>query len=90
MTLREGAICSVSTKQKFNARNSTEAELVGVDDVISKVLWTKQFIEAQGHKVNTNVIYRDNTSSMKLKENGKASSGKRTRCPTCEVISFVE
>ena len=25
------------------------------------------------------VIYRDNTSSMKLEENGKASSGKRTR-----------
>ena len=63
----------------MNSRSSTEAELVGVDDVISKVLWTKLFIEAQGHKVRTNVIYRDNTSSMKLEENGKASSRKRTR-----------
>ena len=53
--------------------------LVGVDDIISKVLWTKLFIEAQGHKVTTNVIYRDNTSAMKLEANGKASSGKRTR-----------
>jgi hypothetical protein len=50
-----------------------------VDDVLSKVLWTKRFIEAQGFKVNANVIYRDNTSSMKLEVNGKASSGKRTR-----------
>jgi hypothetical protein len=63
----------------MNTHSSTEAELVGVDDVVSKVLWTKLFIEAQNIKVNTNVIYRDNTSSMKLEENGKASSGKCTR-----------
>ena len=52
-------------------RSSTEAELVDVDDIISKVLWTKLFIEAQGHKVITNVIYRDNNGLMKLEENGK-------------------
>ena len=79
MTLGEGVLCSVSTKQKVVSRSSTEAELIGLDDVISKVLWSKLFIEAQGHIVKTRVIYRDNTSSMKLEENGKASSGKRTR-----------
>ena len=63
----------MSMKQKVNIRCSTEAELVGVDDIVSKVLWTKLFIEAQGHKVTTNVIYHDNTSAMKLEENGKAS-----------------
>jgi hypothetical protein len=79
MTLGEGTLSSVSTKQKVMSRSSTEAELVGLDDVISKVLWSKLFIEAQGHTVKTTVIYRDNTSSMKLEQNGKASSGKRTR-----------
>ena len=79
MTLGEGTLCSVSTKQKVMSRSSTEAELVSLDDVISKVLWSKLFIEAQGYKVKTTVIYRDNTSSMKLEQNGKASSGKRTR-----------
>jgi hypothetical protein len=78
MSLGNGIICSMSTKQKVNTRSLTEAELVGVDDIISKVLWTKLFIEAQGHRVTTNVIYRDNTSAMKLEANGKASSGKRT------------
>jgi hypothetical protein len=39
----------------------------------------EKLIEAQNIKVNTNVIYQDNTSSMKLEENGKASSGKCTR-----------
>ena len=34
MTLGKGVLCSVSTKQKVMSRTSTEAELVGVDDVI--------------------------------------------------------
>jgi Reverse transcriptase (RNA-dependent DNA polymerase) len=79
MTLGRGAIISDSTKQKVNARSSTESEMVAADDTISKVLWTKRFIEAQGHKVNANIVYQDNTSAMKLENNGKASSGKRTR-----------
>ena len=36
-------------------------------------------MEAQRIKITTNIIYRDNTSSMKLEENGKSSSGRRTR-----------
>jgi hypothetical protein len=80
MTLGEGVLSSVSTKQKVMSRSSTEAELVvGLDDVISKILWSKLFIEAQGYQVKTTFIYRDNPSAMKLEENGKSSSGKRTR-----------
>jgi hypothetical protein len=78
-TLGRGAITSVSTKQKANARSSTEAELLGIDDVISKVLWAKRFIEAQGFELDKTLIYRDNTSSMKLEQNGRASASKRTR-----------
>jgi hypothetical protein len=79
MTLGSGTICSISTKQKVNTQSSTEAELVGFDDVVSKILWSKLFIEAQGFEVKANIVYRDNTSSMRLEENGKASSGKCTR-----------
>jgi hypothetical protein len=78
-SLGKGMIVSDSTKQKVNSRSSTEAELIGVDDRISKILWTKRFIEYQGFKVKLNIIYQDNTSTMKLENNGKASSGKRTR-----------
>lgn len=53
--------------------------MIAADDLLSKILWTKRFIEAQGHKVKANILYRDNTSAMKLESNGKASSGKRTR-----------
>ena len=78
-TIGKGAIISDSTKQKNNSRSSTEAELNAVDEKLSKILWSKKFIEAQGFPVKINVIYQDNTSTMKLQQNGKASSGKRTR-----------
>jgi hypothetical protein len=50
-----------------------------MDDVISKVVCTKLFIEAQGFTMNHNTIMRDNITSMKLEMNGKTSSGKKTR-----------
>jgi hypothetical protein len=78
MTLGSGTIRLISAKQKVNTQSSTEAELVGFDDVISKILWSKLFIEAQGFEVKANIVYQDNTSSMPLEENGKASSGKHT------------
>jgi len=79
MTMGSGAVISLSTKQKVNARSSTEAELVAVDDVIAKILWTKKFIKWQGFEVKLNIIYQDNTSTVKLEMNGKTSCGKRTR-----------
>ena len=79
MSLGKGSIQSVSRKQKINTRSSTEAELVSFDDILSKLMWTKLFLESQGYEVKENIVYRDNQSSMKLETNGKASSGKRTR-----------
>jgi hypothetical protein len=78
-SLGKGMIILDSTKQKVNSRSSTEGELIGVDDRISKILWAKRFIEYQGFKIKLNIIYQDNTSTMKLEKNGKSSSGKRTR-----------
>ena len=79
MTLGKGAVYSSSTKQKLNTKSSTEAELVGLDDVMPQILWTRYFLIAQGFVVTDNIIYRDNQSSMRLEKNGRGSSGKRTR-----------
>ena len=68
-----------STKQKLNTRSSTESELVGVDDMMPSILWTRYFLKAQGYKVSDNVIFQDNKSTMLLERNGKASSSKRTK-----------
>jgi hypothetical protein len=78
MSLGTGAVYSTSKKQKLNTKSSTEAELVGVDDVLPQALWTTYFMEAQGYGVST-ILNQDNQSTIKLCENGKASSGKGTR-----------
>ena len=79
MTMGTGAVQSGSAKQKLNTRSSTEAELVGVDDVITKILWTKQFVEEQGYEITKNILYQDNKSSILLETNGRKSAGKRSR-----------
>ena len=75
----KGAIESVSSKQKMNARSSTDAEIVAADDIASRAMWTKLFLEEQGHKINRNIVYQDNKSSILLMKNGRSSAGKRTR-----------
>jgi hypothetical protein len=53
--------------------------LVGVDDGMPLVIWTRNFLTAQGFKVKDNVVYQDNQSAILLEKNGKASSGRCTR-----------
>ena len=79
MSMGTGAMQAGSVKQKLNTRSSTEAELVGVDDVIAKILWTKLFIEEQGYEIEKNILYQDNKSSILLETNGRKSAGKRSR-----------
>ena len=79
MSLGKGAIYSTSVRQKLNTKSSTEAELVGVDDLMPMILWTRQFMEGQGYTITDNIVYQDNQSSMLLERNGQRSSSKRTR-----------
>ena len=79
LTMGNGAIIAKSLKQKLNARSSTEAELIGTDDIISDVLWTSYFIKAQGYQDAKPIIGRDNQATMLLETNGVHSSSKRTK-----------
>jgi len=79
MTLGRGCILNGSCKQKLNTRSSTEAELVGADDMSQLIFWTKLFVEAQGYEIKHNMLYQDNKSIVLLMENGKSRSTKRTR-----------
>ena len=78
MILKKGAIQGILQKQELNTKSSTEAKVVGADDTVNPALWTKQFLEAQGHEVEV-ILYQDNTSAILLEKNGKESSSKRTR-----------
>jgi len=79
LSLGQGFPIVGSTKQKLNTRSSTETELVGVDDFMPSIIWTRLFMEAQGWDVKDNILAQDNKSSILLEKNGKALSSKRTK-----------
>jgi hypothetical protein len=79
LTLGQGFPITSSSKQKLNTRSSTESELVGVDDMMSLIIWTRNFLKSQGYVVIDNILYQDNKSAILLERNGKMSSGKRTK-----------
>jgi hypothetical protein len=69
----------ISTKQKLKNWSSTETEIVGPDNFMPAICWTRYLMESQGYTVNVDKLYHDNTSSILLEKNGKALSSKRTK-----------
>eukprot|EP00975_Prorocentrum_lima_P005592 1214074-Prorocentrum_lima.AAC.1 len=79
ISVGKGAIYSRSSKQKIVAKSSTEAELIGVSDGLSQVIWTQHFLHEQGFgKGGPAVLYQDNKSTIVLAERGRSNAG-RTR-----------
>ena len=78
-TYGKGATTSSSTKQKNPSKSSTGSNIIGLHDKVSDTLWTRQFLEAQGYNITSNVIYQDNMSTLSLAKNGYVSSSKRTK-----------
>ncbi len=70
LTLGHGFPISSSGKQKLNT---------GVDDMMSLIIWSRNFLIAQGYVVIDNILHQDNSSAILLQKNGKMSSGKRTK-----------
>ena len=89
LTLGDDSILSISAKQKINTKCSTKAELVGVDDAMTFVIWMKHFFELQVRFVHTNsplkplgsdvAIEHDNTSVIQQERNRWKSRNKRTK-----------
>lgn len=67
-----------SSKQKIVTKSSTEAELVGISDALTQVLWTREFLIHHGIPVGPAVMYQDNQSTICLADKGKSTS-ERTR-----------
>jgi hypothetical protein len=60
-------------------KSSTEAEIVGVDDLLGYILWMPYFMEEQRYDMEPLLLYQDNMSAILLETNGKASSSRRTK-----------
>ena len=75
----KGAAISSSSKQKISTRSSTECEIIAVDEAITKPLWLRHLLEAQGQTVVDCVLFQDNQASIRIEKNGFHSVGKRTK-----------
>ena len=84
-----GGIASGSIKQKLNTRSSTMAELVACDDFLSKIMWAKNFMEAQGIVLQTHLM-QDNQSCILLAKKGRAALGKRTRAMNVRYFAIKD
>jgi hypothetical protein len=78
ITLGAGAVFVKSTKQKLTAKSSTEAELIALSDALSQVIWTRNFLEAQGYDMGPATVFEDNLSTIHMVRNGFPTS-ERTR-----------
>ena len=87
MVFDEGAVQSISRKQRLNTKKSTIAELVGADNVSTLILRMKLFMEAQGYEIKKNILFQDNKSTILLENNGKLSSSKQTRAVDIHYFS---
>jgi hypothetical protein len=75
ITIGSGSIFCRSSKQKLNTKSSTEAELVALSDGLTQVLWTRNYLLAQGFACPPAVVYQDNMSTMELAIKGRPCSG---------------
>ena len=66
MSMRIGR-AYVQYRKKLNTKSSTEAELVGVDYVLTQVIWTQYFLKDQVYKIDENVVYQDIQSAINWK-----------------------
>ena len=53
-------------KKYINGKSSTEGELIGVDYAMTKIIWSRYFIEAQGYKISHNRLVQDSKSAIIL------------------------
>jgi Reverse transcriptase (RNA-dependent DNA polymerase). len=69
------AIISFSKKQKIATKDSTEAEIVALSDMMVKIEWVIEFFKSFGIEVPRPIVYQDNKSAITLvtrKESGTA------------------
>ena len=74
ISLGGASIYIKSGKQKIVTRSSTEAELVGISDALSQILWTREFLLALGLTLGPATVYQDKKSTILLANKGRSIS----------------
>jgi len=74
ISLGKGVVYAKSAKQKIVTKSSAEAEMMGLSDSSSQVIWSRDFLIGQGYKVDAATIYQDNMSAIALVKKGHSTS----------------
>ena len=78
LLVEEASIAHTPSK-KITSKSSTEAELIGLNDISGQILWTWNFLIEQGYDVKASTVYQDNKSAIQLASNSILSSSKHTK-----------
>ena len=65
-----------STKQKVVGKSSTEAELIGLTDGSSQIVWARDYLQHQGYSTHATIVNQDNKSTIVMATKGKSNSGR--------------
>jgi len=57
---------TVSKKQKIAAKSSTEAELVGLTDVLDEIEKANEYMQEQGMNLDVPIVFQDNMSTITI------------------------
>ena len=74
ISLGNGIVNAKASKQKVVSKSSTEAELIGLSDSASQVIWTRDFLIGQGYQMDAATIFQDNMSTMAMVKRGQSNS----------------
>jgi hypothetical protein len=61
-----------SAKQKLNTKSSTEAEIVGLSDGLSHVIWMREMLIAQGYTLPPTKVHQDNQGVLSIMREGRS------------------
>ena len=79
-TFGKGVIDGSAKGHRINATSSTKAEMVGVHESISAILWMRYFLDAQEYPLRPIKVHQDDLGGKQPETNGKASSRKKEQC----------
>jgi hypothetical protein len=70
---------TISRKQKIATKSSTEAEVVGLTDVLDEIERSNEYMEEQGEQLDVPIVYQDNMSTTITLVRNENSGNVRTR-----------
>jgi len=68
----------ITRKQKYVARDSTEAEMVALENILLDVEWHNERFVGLGYKMKAPFIFQDNTSTITLVTKGGGKMRNKT------------